>query len=163
MSTVYPKASRRIMTADSAAALLEACLAEQDTDQAETLLGKLVISHVEPLALRIASHRLRHHSTEHHNHIEDVASEAVVAFLLHVGDLRKGRVAPVGNLDAFVATLAARACNDYFRSAHPTWLAGVTRVPECGSVGWPPGKPQRIKDALPLPAWSGSRGWKWRR
>jgi DNA-directed RNA polymerase specialized sigma24 family protein len=109
------------MTADSAAALLEACLAEQDTDQAETLLGKLVISHVEPLALRIASHRLRHHSTEHHNHIEDVASEAVVAFLLHVGDLRKGRVAPVGNLDAFVATLAARACNDYFRRAHPAF------------------------------------------
>ncbi len=109
------------MTAESAAALLEACLAEQNADQAETLLGELVISHVEPLALRIASYRLRRHSGQHHSHIEDVASEAVVAFLLHVGDLRKGRVAPVGNLDAFVATLAARACNDYFRRAHPAF------------------------------------------
>jgi hypothetical protein len=40
---------------------------------------------------------------------------------LHVEELRAGRAAPVANLDAFVAALAARACNDYFRRAYPAF------------------------------------------
>ncbi len=109
------------MTAEKATALFDAYLAEQNPDRAESLLGELVVSHVEPLALRVVSNRLRRHSAPHHNHIEDVASDAVVAFLLHVGELRKGQVAAVTNLDAFVAMLAARACNDYFRRANPAF------------------------------------------
>lgn len=109
------------VTSERATALLDAYLAEQNPDRAESLLGQLVVSHVEPLASRVASYRLRRHSAPHHNHIEDVASEAVVAFLLHMGDLRNGRVAAVTNLDAFVAMLAARACNDYFRRANPAF------------------------------------------
>jgi DNA-directed RNA polymerase specialized sigma24 family protein len=121
MSTLQLMASRRSANAERATALLGAYVAEQDPDQAERFLGELVVSHVEPLACRVVSYRLRRHSVQHHNQIEDVASEAVVAFLLHAGDLRNSRVPPVANLDAFVATLAARACNDYFRRAHPAF------------------------------------------
>lgn len=118
---MHPMASKRSMTAEKAAGLFNAYLAEQNPDQAEAFLGELVVSHVEPLASRVVGFRLRRHSSTHQNQIEDVASEAVVSFLLHMGDLRKGRVAPVANLDSFVAMLAARACNDYFRRAHPAF------------------------------------------
>jgi DNA-directed RNA polymerase specialized sigma24 family protein len=109
------------VTAEVAATLLDAYLAEQNATRAESLLTELVSSRVEPLALSVASYRLRRHSGPHHNDIEDVASEAVVAFLLHMEGLRQGRAAAVENLDAFVAMLAARACNDYFRRAHPAF------------------------------------------
>jgi DNA-directed RNA polymerase specialized sigma24 family protein len=109
------------MTAEGAIALLNAYVAEQNPARAESLLAELVVSRVEPVARSVASRRLRRHSGTHHNNIEDVASEAVVAFLLHMEELRLGRVASVANLDAFVATLAARACNDYFRRAHPAF------------------------------------------
>jgi DNA-directed RNA polymerase specialized sigma24 family protein len=109
------------VAADGATALLNAYVAEQNPVRAESLLAELVVSRVEPVARSVASYRLRRHSGPHHNDIEDVASEAVVAFLLHMEELRLGRVAPVGNLNAFAATLAARACNDYFRRAHPAF------------------------------------------
>jgi DNA-directed RNA polymerase specialized sigma24 family protein len=126
MPTVQPTASRNSkiaekVIAEEATAQLNAYLAEQDQTRAETLLTDLVVSRVEPLALSVASYRLRRHSGPHHNNIEDVASEAVVAFLLHMEGLRQGRAAAVENLDAFVAMLAARACNDYFRRAHPAF------------------------------------------
>ena len=109
------------MTAERATGLLDAYLAERNREKAELLLGELVVSHVEPMVSQIVSYRLRRHNSQHHNHIEDVASEAVVAFLLHTAELYDERVRPVGDLDAFVATLAARACNDYFRRAHPAF------------------------------------------
>lgn len=120
-ATIAEKATAEKATAESVAALFDAYLAEKSPEKAESLLGELVIAQVEPHARRIVSYRLRRHSAEHHNQIEDVTSEAVVAFLLHAADLRNGRAAPVGNLNAFVATLAARACNDYFRRAHPAF------------------------------------------
>jgi hypothetical protein len=126
MSTIHPIDSRRSSPAENTTAaiatgLLNAYLEEKDLNRAESLLGDLVVSHVEPIALRVASYRLRRHNALHHNHVEDVASEAVVAFLLHMGNLRKGRAALVGNLDSFVAMLAARACNNYFRRANPAF------------------------------------------
>jgi len=121
MGTVHQIRSRRLLTADEAADPLGACLGEKDPVRAEALLGNLVNSHVEPLVFRIVSSRLRRHSSAHHGQIEDVSSEAVVAFLLHVEELRARRAAPVANLDAFVSTLAARACNDYFRRAYPAF------------------------------------------
>ncbi len=121
MATVHPIASRRLSTANKAADLLGLCLGAPDPEQAEALLGELVGSHVEPLIFRIVSSRMRRHHLKHHSRIKDVASEAVVSFLLYVEELRKGSVAPAANLDSFVATLAARACNDYFRCAYPAF------------------------------------------
>ncbi|HTX75419.1 MAG TPA: hypothetical protein VMD29_04360 [Terracidiphilus sp.] len=103
--------------------LLNACLAETDPVRADALLGELVSAEVEPLALRVVSFRLRRHGAAHHAQIEDVASDAVVAFLLQVDEIRQGRAPAVDNLEAFVAVLAARACNDYFRRAHPAFHA----------------------------------------
>jgi len=121
MSTVHPIDSRRFPAADGAAELLGAYLATADAENAESLLGELISRHIEPMVFRIVSHRLRRHSTAHHSHAEDVASEAVVSFLLYVEDLGKGRTKPVGNLVGFAATLAARSCNDYFRRAYPAF------------------------------------------
>lgn len=162
MASVHPIASRRSPSADKAAELLGAALAAPTAAQAESHLGELVSSHVEPLVFRIVSTRMRRHHSKHHSQIEDVSSEAVVSFLLHVEEVREGRAARLENLDAFVATLAARACNDYFRQAHPAFHALrnklrylMERYPElarwkdpasgqwmCGLAAWQgPGKP----------------------
>jgi DNA-directed RNA polymerase specialized sigma24 family protein len=98
-------------------------LAEQDVERAAGFLGELVTSHAEPLMVRIVGSRLRRHGPAHQRQVEDVVSDAVVSFLLHAEEMRQQRAAPLTNLDAFVATLAARACNDYFRRAHPAFHA----------------------------------------
>jgi len=120
MSTVRPISSRPYDAAKPAE-LLDSYLAESDGAAADILLASLVQNHAEPLVARVVSSRLRRHSATHHGHAEDVTSDAVVAFLLHVEDLRAGRAQPVANLSAFVAMLAARACNDYFRRAYPAF------------------------------------------
>ena len=120
MSTAHPLTSRR-SAANNAADLLAAYASAQDANQADQLLGELISRHVEPLVSRIVSSRLRRHSSIHHNQVEDVTSEAVVNFLLYAEDLRQGHVTTPAHFDGFVATLAARSCNDYFRRAYPAF------------------------------------------
>lgn len=155
-STIHLVTSRRSANAEKATVLLDAYLAEPDPEKAESLLGELVVSHVEPLACRVVSYRLHRHSERHHNQNEDVTAEAIVAFLLFAAELRDNRAAPVANLDALVATLAGRACNDYFRKVNPAfhslrnklryllgrypdlarWRAPDTGIWLCGLAAW---------------------------
>lgn len=125
MYTVRPIVSRpNSAEADAARGIdgaFEVCLAEADPIAADRLLGDLVRDQVDPLVMQIVSSRMRRRGTAHQAQIEDVASDTVVAFLLHVEDLRGGRAVPVENLQAFVATLAARACSDHFRRTYPAF------------------------------------------
>jgi hypothetical protein len=125
MYTVRPISSR-LDPAERAAPrnigeAFQGCLAETDPVLADRLLGDLVRDRVDPLARQIVSSRMRNRGTAHQGQVEDVASDTVVAFLLHVEDLRQGRAAAVENVEAFVATLAARACSDHFRRTYPAF------------------------------------------
>jgi hypothetical protein len=121
-SAAYPAASQK------AARFLAAVLSESDQDKAATLLGELVETHVEPLMRRVVDSRMRRHGSVHLAQSEDVVSDAVVRFLLHVEDLRQGRADSVERLDAFIAMLAARTTNDYFRRTHPAFHALRNRL-----------------------------------
>jgi hypothetical protein len=100
----------------------------QDSLKAERALGQLVEDHVEPLMKRVITARLRRNGVEHFTHLEDVLSDAVIAFLLHVEELRLGRADEVENFNAFVSMLATRAVNDYFRRANPGFHALRNRL-----------------------------------
>jgi hypothetical protein len=121
MATIHSISARQNLDDGKASDLLKRMLAEDDETKAEILLGDLVSTHLEPLMLRIVSSRLRRHNPVHRSHAEDVTSEAVVSFLLHVEELRRGRVEAITNLESFAALLAARACNDYFRRSFPAF------------------------------------------
>jgi hypothetical protein len=128
MPTIFPGFTRRSTDASDSAAALNACLAETDPVQADTDLGKLVTAHAEPLMRRVINSRLRRNGDEHLSHQEDVLSDAVIAFLLHVENLRQGRAEAVENFNAFVTMLAIRAVNDYFRRANPAFHALRNRL-----------------------------------
>lgn len=126
MHSVHSIALERNPEAGKAEELLEACFAEGDPLRAEAILGELIAQYVQPTAARIVASRLRLHGSAHHGQIEDVTSEAVVAFLLYVQDQRgedqRGAGGePIRSVQAFAATLAGRACNDYFRRTHPAF------------------------------------------
>ena len=121
MHRVHSIALERNPEAGKAEELLEACFAESDPLQAELVLGELIAQYVQPTAARIVASRLRSHGSAHHGQIEDVTSEAVVAFLLYVEDQRGAGGEPIRSVEAFAATLAGRACNDYFRRTHPAF------------------------------------------
>lgn len=128
MPAIFSRFSDRTTDNSKSAAALRACLAETDSLAAERDLGQLVEKHVEPVMRRIIMARLRRHGNEHLSHIEDVLSEAVIAFLLHFEDLRQQRTGPLENMDAFTAMLASRAVNDYFRRVNPTFHALRNRL-----------------------------------
>jgi hypothetical protein len=128
MPIIFPSFARRTTDDSKSAAALRACLAETDSLATERALGHLVETHVEPVMRRVIIARLRRHGNEHLSHLEDVLSEAVIAFLLHFEDLRQQRAEPVEKIDAFAAMLASRAVNDYFRRTNPAFHALRNRL-----------------------------------
>lgn len=107
--------------AASKADLLDRYLVERDNGNAADRLGELVDGFVNSHARKIVNARLRRHGSAHDGQVEDVTSDTVVSFILYAEQLRQGGAAPIGNLEAFVAMLAARACNSYFRRVYPTF------------------------------------------
>ncbi|MGD0734852.1 MAG: hypothetical protein ABR976_06880 [Terracidiphilus sp.] len=116
-----PSLGLRAEVAERAEVGLDEYLCERDPARAAELLDRIVVTRVEPLATRIVRFRLRSFDEEHRSQSEDVAADAVVAFLLHLEALKQGHAPPIVRLDAFVSTLASRACNDYFRRARPAF------------------------------------------
>ncbi len=116
-----PISQIRGATASRASDLLGRYLAEQDAARASDCLGELVDGFVSPHARKIVQGRLRRHGSAHAGQVEDVTSDTVVSFILYAEELRQGSAAPIDNPEAFVAMLAARACNSYLRRVYPTF------------------------------------------
>ena len=87
---------------------LSAVLEEKDAEKAADELGALIEADIEPLMSRVVRARLRRHGVEHEAHLEDIVSDAVVRFLLHVEEIRAGRAEKVERLEAFATMLATR-------------------------------------------------------
>jgi hypothetical protein len=109
--------------------LLDAYLAEKDDLVAGDILEDLASQHVSPLVLRVVTYRMGAHGTAHRSQVEDISSDAMVTFLLHAQAMRGGTLSePILHFDAFVATLARRACSQYFRRTHPGFYRTRNRV-----------------------------------
>jgi DNA-directed RNA polymerase specialized sigma24 family protein len=104
--------------AQAADRVLAACLDDPRVEAANQILGDLIEIHIQPLVERVVANRMRTSSTAQR---EDIVSDALVSFLLHIEDLRNGKHAPIQNVSAFAHTLAARACSDHFRRMHPAF------------------------------------------
>ena len=173
-----PISQIRGSAASRAADLLTRYLAEQDGAKASDCLGELVDGFVSPHARKIVQARLRRQGSAHAGQAEDVTSDAVVSFIIYAEELRQGSAAPIGNPEAFVAMLAARACNSYFRRVYPTfhglrnklryllekypelarWSNLNSGVTVCGLAEWrTAGKQKRALEDV-----DGSRGWSGR-
>jgi hypothetical protein len=121
MHRIHSIALERNPESRKAEEMLEAYFAESEPFRAEAILGELVAQYVQPTATRIVASRLRSHGSAHYGQIEDVTSEAVVAFLLYVEDQSGVDDEPIRNVEAFAATLAGRACNDHVRRTRPAF------------------------------------------
>jgi len=138
----------RSVAATRAADLLDRYLSDHGPGAADRL-GELVEDFVSPHARRVVGSRLYRHGTAHEGQVEDVTSDAVVSFILYAEELHQGRGTPIGNLEAFVAMLAARASNSYLRVAYPAFhghrnrlrylfekYSDLARWVEAGSEAW---------------------------
>jgi RNA polymerase sigma factor (sigma-70 family) len=95
--------------------LLTRWMQEADPDRAFVILETLIVNHADPLVRRIVRSRLRPTPDA-----DDVAQKALLALIARL-DRMKGEKEPleVRNFEAYVASLARNACNEYFRSRSP--------------------------------------------
>jgi RNA polymerase sigma factor (sigma-70 family) len=103
-----------------AGALLQQYLRASDAAEAESYLSPLLYEQAEPLILRVVQSRLLRRANPDRGYLEDVCSEAMVALVASLDRLRESpESAPIENFDAYVTTIAHRACSEHFRRRYP--------------------------------------------
>ena len=95
---------------------LDSFLRADDRLSADAMLGELVESEAEPVLRRVVAARLAGLWDD----IEDVCSEARLELLLHLRRLKTRTGVPsIADFSAYVAAVAANACNRYFCRRRP--------------------------------------------
>jgi len=162
-----------------AAALLQQYLRASDAAEAESYLSPLLYEQAEPLILRVVGSRLLRRASPDRGYLEDVCSEAMVALVSSLDRLRESpKSAPIENFEAYVTTIAQRACSEHFRRRYPMFhrlrnrLRYALRAGRsvgiwqndtgdwfCGKSHWQPvpGKPSLIARATREEEFSGLR------
>jgi RNA polymerase sigma factor (sigma-70 family) len=103
-----------------AGALLQHYLRASDAAEAELYLSPLLYQQAEPLILRIVQSRLLRRANPDRGYLEDVCSEAMVELVSSLDRLRESpAIAPIENFEAYVTTIANRACSEHFRRRYP--------------------------------------------
>ena len=103
-----------------AGALLQHYLRASSVAEAELYLSPLLNEQAEPLILRIVQSRLLRRANPDPGNLEDVCSEAMVALVSSLDRLRESPAsAPIENFEAYVTTIAYRACSEHFRRRYP--------------------------------------------
>ncbi|MGH9443968.1 MAG: RNA polymerase sigma factor [Thermoanaerobaculia bacterium] len=93
-------------------ALLDSYLRAQDRESIDATLGELMETDAGPVLRRVVSSRL----SGLWDDIDDVCSEARMELLLHLRRIRVNPARdPIADFQAYVAAVAANACNHYFR------------------------------------------------
>lgn len=160
-----------------AGALLQQYLRASDAAQAESYLSPLLYEQAEPLILRVVQSRLLRRANPDRGYLEDVCSEAMVALVASLDRLRESPdSAPIENFEAYVTTIAHRACSEHFRRRYPMFhrlrnrLRYALRVDRsvgiwqndtgewfCGKSHWQPvpGRPSLIPRATSEEEFSG--------
>ena len=100
--------------------LLTAFLEEASTVEAESLLGLLLANYAEP-AIRIAvraklAGRLPDVDSAD---IEDVCSDAIVAVIANLREIRDARTTSIRNFPGYVSVIARRCCSEFIRRKYP--------------------------------------------
>ena len=100
--------------------LLSAFLDEVSTVEAESLLGLLLANYAEP-AIRIAvrarlAGRLPDVGAAD---IEDVCSDAIVAVIANLREMRHVRTPSIRNFPGYVSVIARRCCSEFIRGKYP--------------------------------------------
>jgi RNA polymerase sigma factor (sigma-70 family) len=113
-------------------ALLGPYLRAQEPAALEASLGELIGSHADPVVRRVVASRLSGLA----NDIEDVSSVALIELLLHLKRIKAGRpLDAIADFRAYAATVAANACNRYFKRRQQQLAASIPAdsVPEAGT------------------------------
>ena len=100
--------------------LLTAFLEEASTVEAESLLGLLLANYAEP-AIRIAvraklAGRLPDVDAAD---IEDVCSDAIVAVIANLREIRDAQTTSIRNFPGYVSVIARRCCSEFIRRKYP--------------------------------------------
>ena len=103
-----------------AGALLQQYLRASDAAEAESYLSPLLYEQAEPLILRVVQSRLLRRANPDRGYLEDVCSDAMMALVASLDRLRETPgSAPIENFEAYVTTIAHRACSEHFRRRYP--------------------------------------------
>jgi hypothetical protein len=100
-------------------------LQAEDAVQAEQLLTRLIVEHVEPLVKDIVGYKLRVYFRHNDSRAvsrdaEDVYGDAIVQLLVRLGELRSNPADEgIRNFRSYVAVTAYRACNLHLRRKYP--------------------------------------------
>jgi RNA polymerase sigma factor (sigma-70 family) len=109
-----------VTSSTDAVALLQHYLRASDAAEAELYLNPLLYEQAEPLILRVVQSRLFRRAPPDRRDLEDVCSEAMVALMSSLDRLRKlPESAPIESFEAYVTTIAYRACSEHFRRRYP--------------------------------------------
>lgn len=125
---VGPIAVVRRKESDSAQ-LFHAFLAEESPAAASLYLDQLCELYVAPLFRSVVTFKFRSRGFAQRTLVEDVASDAMVAFLTFAESAREfQRPEPILNFEAFLAGIAARTCSQHFRRSFPAFHRTRNRV-----------------------------------
>lgn len=100
--------------------LLSAFLEEESTIEGERLLGLLLANHANPAVRTTVRARLAGRLPDVDGaDIEDVCSDAMVAVIASLRQIRAVENAPIRNFPAYVSVIARRCCSEFIRRKYP--------------------------------------------
>lgn len=105
---------------EDSGALLSAFLGEGSTLEADGLLGQLLAKHAEPVIRSAVRSQLavRLQGVDAAD-IEDVCSDAMLAVISSLREMREVESAAIRNFPAYVAVIARRCCSQFVRRKYP--------------------------------------------
>jgi hypothetical protein len=100
-----------------------------DADQAEALLGELVVEHAQPGILKVVRYKLAFQGQWESQDIEDVAGDVLLELIGRLRAMRTGGPGEaIGSFAGYTAVAAYHACNEYLRRKYPNRHRLKTRL-----------------------------------